>query len=84
LIRSVKWRWSPLKPRATKVAPAARASADRVDRRLDIAERRAFGQRKDRPTLEECEPILDEGGPLAHRDLRIRSEVVKEFVAELM
>ena len=43
-----------------------------------------FFQRTDRPTLEECEPILDEGGPLAHRDLRIRSEVVKEFIAELM
>src|SRR6267142_494572 len=38
-----------------------------------------FLQRTDRPSLEECEPILDEGGPLAHRDLRIPAEAVKGF-----
>ena len=43
-----------------------------------------FFQRTDRPSLEQCEPVLDEGGPLAHRDLRIPAETVKEFIAELM
>src|SRR6267142_1955706 len=38
-----------------------------------------FFQRTDRPSLEECEPILDEGGPLALRDLRIPAEAVKGF-----
>src|SRR5712691_10253552 len=33
-----------------------------------------FFHRKDQPSLEECEPILDEGGPLAHRDLGIPPE----------
>jgi hypothetical protein len=28
-----------------------------------------FFQRTDRPTLEQCKPVLDEGGPLAHRNL---------------
>ena len=43
-----------------------------------------FFCRTDQPTLEECEPVLAEGGPLAHRNLRIPSEVVNEFIAELM
>ena len=43
-----------------------------------------FFQRTDQPSLEECEPVLDEGGPLAHRDLRIPADTVKEFIAELM
>ena len=43
-----------------------------------------FFQRTDRPSLEACEPILDEGGPLALRDLRIPPQTVKEFIAELM
>jgi 2-oxoglutarate ferredoxin oxidoreductase subunit beta len=43
-----------------------------------------FFHRKDQPSLEECEPILDEGGPLALRDLRVPPEAVKEFIAELM
>ena len=43
-----------------------------------------FFQRTDRPSLEQCEPVLDEGGPLAHRDLRIPAATVKEFIAELM
>jgi len=34
--------------------------------------------------LHAMEPVLDEGGPLAHRDPRISSEAVREFVAELM
>ena len=42
-----------------------------------------FLQRTDRPSLEECEPILDEGGSLAHRDLRIPAETVKDFITEL-
>jgi len=43
-----------------------------------------FFQRTDRPSLEQCEPVLDEGGPLAHRSLRLPADTVKDFIAELM
>ena len=43
-----------------------------------------FFQRTDRPSLDQGEPVLDEGGPLALRELRIPAETVKEFIAELM
>ncbi len=43
-----------------------------------------FFQRTDLPSLDQAEPILDHGGPLAHRELRIAPEVVRSFIAELM
>ena len=43
-----------------------------------------FFQRTDLPALHEAEPVLDAGGPLAHRDVGIPPEVVKDFIAELM
>jgi hypothetical protein len=43
-----------------------------------------FFQRTDRPSLEQCEQVLDEGGPRAHRSLGIPADTVKEFIAELM
>jgi len=43
-----------------------------------------FFQRTDRPSLEQCEPVLDEGGPLAYRELRIPAATVREFIVELM
>ena len=43
-----------------------------------------FYEDTERPPLHAMEPVLDEGGPLAHRDLRIAEDVVREFVAELM
>jgi 2-oxoglutarate ferredoxin oxidoreductase subunit beta len=43
-----------------------------------------FFQRTDLPALHQAEEILDQGGPLAHRDLGIAPEVVKDFIAELM
>jgi len=43
-----------------------------------------FFQRTDTLSLHESEPILDEGGPLAHRKLGISAEAAAEFVAELM
>jgi len=43
-----------------------------------------FFQRTDLPSLHQAEPILDEGGPLAHRKLGIPPEVARQFVAELM
>src|SRR5260370_2007148 len=43
-----------------------------------------FFQRTDVPALHEAEPILDEGGPLAHRELGIPADAVKDFIAELM
>src|SRR6202023_3042393 len=43
-----------------------------------------FFQRTDLPSLDQAEPVLDTGGPLALRELGIPSEVAREFVAELM
>ena len=43
-----------------------------------------FFQRTDVPPLHEAEPILDEGGPLAHRNPGLPPEVAKDFIAELM
>jgi 2-oxoglutarate ferredoxin oxidoreductase subunit beta len=43
-----------------------------------------FFQRTDLPALHQAEPILDEGGPLALRDLGIPQQVAKDFIAELM
>ena len=36
------------------------------------------------PRLRAMGQVLDEGGPLALRDLRVAPEAVREFVAELM
>jgi 2-oxoglutarate/2-oxoacid ferredoxin oxidoreductase subunit beta len=43
-----------------------------------------FFQRTDLPSLDQVEPVLNEGGPLAHRELRIAPQVVREFITELM
>jgi len=43
-----------------------------------------FFQRTDLPSLHEAEPILAEGGPLAHRRLGIPPVVATEFIEELM
>jgi 2-oxoglutarate/2-oxoacid ferredoxin oxidoreductase subunit beta len=43
-----------------------------------------FFQRMDIPALHESEPILDEGGPLAHRRPGIAPVVAMEFIAGLM
>jgi 2-oxoglutarate/2-oxoacid ferredoxin oxidoreductase subunit beta len=43
-----------------------------------------FWKREDLPSLDQLEPILDEGGPLAHRPLGILPEVAKSLVRELM
>lgn len=43
-----------------------------------------FFQRTDLPALHEAEPILHDGRPLAHRDLKIPDDVAREFVEELM
>ena len=43
-----------------------------------------FFQRTDLPSLDQSEPILNAGGPLAHRELRISREVAATFLAELM
>src|ERR1700688_4376713 len=39
-----------------------------------------FYQNTERPPLHAMEPVLDEGGPLVHRDPRIAPEVVREFI----
>ena len=43
-----------------------------------------FFQRTDLPSLDQAEPVLDTGGPLALRALGIPAEVTREFVTELM
>ena len=43
-----------------------------------------FYQRTDIPALHECEPVLDEGGPLALRAPGIPEDAVKSFITELM
>ena len=41
-------------------------------------------RRTDLPTLEELEPVLDEGGPLAHRELGISREQAGGLIEELL
>jgi 2-oxoglutarate ferredoxin oxidoreductase subunit beta len=43
-----------------------------------------FFQRTDRPSLDQAEPVLDTGGPLAHRKLGIPAEIARDFIKELM
>jgi 2-oxoglutarate ferredoxin oxidoreductase subunit beta len=43
-----------------------------------------FWKREDLPSLDQLEPILDEGGPLARRPLGILPDVAKSLVRELM
>jgi 2-oxoglutarate/2-oxoacid ferredoxin oxidoreductase subunit beta len=43
-----------------------------------------FFQRTDLPSLDQAEPILDHGGPLAYRELRIAPDIVRNFISELM
>jgi 2-oxoglutarate ferredoxin oxidoreductase subunit beta len=43
-----------------------------------------FWKREDLPSLDQLEPILDEGGPLARRPLGNSSDVAKSLVRELM
>ena len=43
-----------------------------------------FFQRDDLPSLDQAEPVLDTGGPLALRELGIPAEVAREFITELM
>src|SRR6266702_6214384 len=43
-----------------------------------------FWKREDLPSLDQLEPILDEGGPLARRSLGISPEVAQSLIRELM
>jgi 2-oxoglutarate ferredoxin oxidoreductase subunit beta len=43
-----------------------------------------FWKRDDLPSLDQLEPVLDEGGPLARRPLGIAPDVAKSLVRELM
>jgi len=43
-----------------------------------------FWKRNDLPALHELEPVLNEGGPLAHRPLGVSSENVKALIKEIM
>ena len=43
-----------------------------------------FFQRDDLPSLDQAEPVLDTGGPLALRELGIPADIAREFITELM
>jgi len=43
-----------------------------------------FFHTTDRPSLDQAEPVLDTGGPLALRELGIPAEITREFITELM
>ncbi len=43
-----------------------------------------FWKRTDLPSLEELEPVLDKGGPLAFRELGITDEQAKGLISELL
>jgi 2-oxoglutarate ferredoxin oxidoreductase subunit beta len=43
-----------------------------------------FWKREDLPALDELEPVLAEGGPLAHRPLGVSPEAAKSLIRELM
>ncbi len=43
-----------------------------------------FFQSTDRPSLDQAEPVLDTGGPLALRQLGIPAEVTRGVITELM
>src|SRR5437667_11451826 len=43
-----------------------------------------FWRRTDLPSLEECEPVLAEGGPLAYRKLGITKEQAENLIKELL
>lgn len=43
-----------------------------------------FWKREDLPSLDQLEPVLAEGGPLAHRPLGVSPETAKALIAELM
>ncbi len=43
-----------------------------------------FWKRTDLPALDQLEPVLEQGGLLAHRPLGIDPETAKAFVRELM
>jgi hypothetical protein len=43
-----------------------------------------FWKRADLPALDELEPVLHEGVPLAHRPLGVSPEIAKALISELM
>jgi 2-oxoglutarate ferredoxin oxidoreductase subunit beta len=43
-----------------------------------------FWKREDLPALDELEPVLENGGPIAHRPLGVSPETAKSLISELM
>jgi len=43
-----------------------------------------FWKRTDLPSLEEQEPVLEQGGPLAHRKIGVTDEQAQALIKELL
>jgi len=43
-----------------------------------------FWKRTELPSLDQLEPVLEQGGPLAHRPLGIGPDVAQSLIQELM
>jgi 2-oxoglutarate ferredoxin oxidoreductase subunit beta len=43
-----------------------------------------FWKREDLPALDQLEPVLGEGGPLAHRRLGVAPEIARAIIEEMM
>jgi 2-oxoglutarate ferredoxin oxidoreductase subunit beta len=43
-----------------------------------------FWRRQDLPALDQLEPVLGEGGPLAHRPLGVAADTAQALIKELM
>ena len=50
----------------------------------DVIHTGVFFETNSRLTLEEQEPVLDEGGPLAHRELGLITEQTERIVSRMM
>jgi hypothetical protein len=50
----------------------------------DVIHTGVFFKTNTRLTLEEQEPVLDEGGPLAYRELSLNSEQTERIVSRMM
>lgn len=60
------------------------AAMDQASRWGDVIPIGLFWKREDLPALDEVEPVLSEGGPLARRRLGVPPEIAQALIRELM